>query len=350
MSTFADIIERKKPDIVAAFTERARARGAATSLSNAVIADSLYDFLDDLVAALRAPATRTGRTRSAGEHGAQRFAIGYDIGAVVREYGIVRDLLFDLAQANDHAASEGDLRTLARFIVDAIADAATEYSVDRDRHVRDVTRTRVAFFAHELRNPLGSARMALSLLRERGDLPSSPVADTMERSLGRMGRLIDDALVSISLHEPRPLAYETFDVSVLLRQLANDITAEADAKSQTITIEGSARIRADARTLGSALSNLVRNAVKFSRHGGEIHVRVKEAEARVSIEIEDSCGGLPPDVAHKLFDPFVQAGADRSGFGLGLAIAEQAVQAHHGTLRVHDLPGRGCVFVLELPA
>jgi signal transduction histidine kinase len=51
----------------------------------------------------------------------------------------------------------------------------------------------------------------------------------------------------------------------------------------------------------------------------------------------------------RLFNPFVQAGADRSGFGLGLAIAKQVADAHEGAIRVHDLPGRGCVFVLDLP-
>jgi signal transduction histidine kinase len=59
---------------------------------------------------------------------------------------------------------------------------------------------------------------------------------------------------------------------------------------------------------------------------------------------------LPEGKVQKLFDPFVQTGLDRSGFGLGLAIAKQATQAHGGELRVHDLPEKGCVFVLDLPA
>ncbi len=73
-------------------------------------------------------------------------------------------------------------------------------------------------------------------------------------------------------------------------------------------------------------------------------------DGRICIEVADACGGLPPGRADELFTPMIQRGEDRSGFGLGLAIALQAAEAHHGTIRVRDLPGHGCVFVLDLPA
>ena len=78
-------------------------------------------------------------------------------------------------------------------------------------------------------------------------------------------------------------------------------------------------------------------------------MRAKTSDERVVVEVEDACGGLPEGSVEKMFDPFVQLGKDRSGFGLGLAIAKQAAELHGGGLRVHDLPGRGCVFVLDLP-
>ncbi|HEX9102683.1 MAG TPA: HAMP domain-containing sensor histidine kinase, partial [Polyangia bacterium] len=67
------------------------------------------------------------------------------------------------------------------------------------------------------------------------------------------------------------------------------------------------------------------------------------------IEVQDQCGGLPPGKTEELFSPFVQKGADRSGFGLGLAIARQAAESHHGTVKVANLPGVGCVFTIDLP-
>jgi hypothetical protein len=68
------------------------------------------------------------------------------------------------------------------------------------------------------------------------------------------------------------------------------------------------------------------------------------------VEVEDECGGLPEGKAEELFTPFVQRGADRSGFGLGLAITKHAAEAHHGTVQVSNLPGKGCIFMLSLPS
>ena len=67
------------------------------------------------------------------------------------------------------------------------------------------------------------------------------------------------------------------------------------------------------------------------------------------IQVADACGGLPLGKTEELFQPLVQRDEDRTGYGLGLAIARQAVEAHKGTLTVHDVPGTGCVFSIALP-
>jgi signal transduction histidine kinase len=70
---------------------------------------------------------------------------------------------------------------------------------------------------------------------------------------------------------------------------------------------------------------------------------------RIVIDIEDHCGGLSPGGTERMFLPFTQSGADRSGLGLGLAICRRAVEANNGILRVRDMPGSGCVFTIDLP-
>ena len=70
---------------------------------------------------------------------------------------------------------------------------------------------------------------------------------------------------------------------------------------------------------------------------------------RVLIEVEDECGGLPPGRAEDLFRPFEQRSADRSGLGLGLAIARESVEVNGGEIRARNLPGRGCIFTIDLP-
>ena len=109
-------------------------------------------------------------------------------------------------------------------------------------------------------------------------------------------------------------------------------------------------IDADARLLHSAVYNLLQNALRFSQPSSTTNVRAKRAEGHVFIEIEDTCGGLPPGRADDVFKTVVQRGQGETTFGLGLPIAQQAARAHNGTLKVRDLPGKGCIFTLDLPA
>jgi signal transduction histidine kinase len=73
------------------------------------------------------------------------------------------------------------------------------------------------------------------------------------------------------------------------------------------------------------------------------------SKERVLIEVEDECGGLPQGTVDALFRPFEQHGADRSGVGLGLSVSRKGVEAHEGRLYARNIPGRGCVFTIDLP-
>jgi signal transduction histidine kinase len=108
-------------------------------------------------------------------------------------------------------------------------------------------------------------------------------------------------------------------------------------------------VHADRQLLASAVGNLLQNAFKFSRPQGHVQVNTYGTAERVRIEIEDECGGLPPGKAEELFLPFKQRNDDRTGMGLGLAISRRAVEENGGLLSVRDAPGKGCVFVLDLP-
>ena len=80
----------------------------------------------------------------------------------------------------------------------------------------------------------------------------------------------------------------------------------------------------------------------------EVSLRAYGAGDRVRIDVEDNCGGLPRE-AERMFLPFTQCGADRSGVGLGLAICRRSVEANCGVVSVRDRPGSGCVFTIDLP-
>ena len=97
------------------------------------------------------------------------------------------------------------------------------------------------------------------------------------------------------------------------------------------------------------MGNLLRNALKYTAPTSTVELCGKFEGERAAIEVEDRCGGLAPGSVEKAFAPFVRMEEEHGGFGLGLAIAKQAVDAHGGTIRVQNLPGKGCIFVLEVP-
>jgi signal transduction histidine kinase len=94
--------------------------------------------------------------------------------------------------------------------------------------------------------------------------------------------------------------------------------------------------------------NLLTNAFKYTRAGGSVVLRAFRVGEHVHIEVEDECGGFPESHGDP-FQPFAdRRGRDRSGLGLGLSITRKAVAAHGGDLSVRNLPGKGCVFVIDL--
>jgi signal transduction histidine kinase len=108
-------------------------------------------------------------------------------------------------------------------------------------------------------------------------------------------------------------------------------------------------IAGDRDRLLAALTNVLQNAFKFTRPSTEVTLTAYAAGERVFIDVQDHCGGLPPGKAEKMFAPFSQRGDDKTGLGLGLAIARQSVEADAGTLSVENVAGTGCVFTISLP-
>ncbi|HTM33911.1 MAG TPA: ATP-binding protein [Vicinamibacterales bacterium] len=108
-------------------------------------------------------------------------------------------------------------------------------------------------------------------------------------------------------------------------------------------------IDADPQLLASAVMNLLHNAFKNTPPGGRVVLRARAEHGRLLIETDDECGGIPQSKSD-LFQQFGdRRGSDRSGLGLGLSIARKAVRAHGGEISTRNLPGKGCVFIIDIP-
>ena len=110
-----------------------------------------------------------------------------------------------------------------------------------------------------------------------------------------------------------------------------------------LTVDG------DPQLLSTAVMNLLHNAFKYTHAGGCVVLRADAKERQLVVEVEDECGGIPESKAD-LFKAFAdRRGTDRSGLGLGLSMARKAIRAHGGDISIRNMPGKGCVFAIEMP-
>jgi len=344
------LLSERRQELLARWA-RAAEESFAGSLSQVELMDRMPRFLDDLLLVLASGGQPDPKdTADAEEHGLQRFRLGFDIAEVVREYGLLHEAIIALAAEAGVVPTHRDAQVLASELSKGSCEAVTQYQAQRDAELQRQAAAHLGFIAHELRNPLASAQLAHVSLRLRYPEGGRSL-ETLGRSLTALTEMIDNVLSNSWLKVGAPLRGEDVDVRALLSQIESDVSEEAEAKGVSLRLEAeSLVVHADRRLLASALSNLVRNAVKFTKPDTTIRVRAWRQEGRVLVEVEDGCGGLPPGKVDELFSPFVQRGADRSGFGLGLAITRQAAESHNGSLRVRDIPGQGCVFTIDLPA
>jgi signal transduction histidine kinase len=347
----AELLTTKRSAVMAKWQEQVTGSLHPEAMPHPQLIDHLPAFLDEIAEALRDRESPES-SRIAADHGGQRLALGFSLDGVVREYGALRDAIVAVAKAAKVNVSEQELSVMFDCVITGIADAVSEYQRQRDAELQRHMNEHFAFIAHELRNPLGSSLSAIAMLERNGQLnPSDRFAQVLMRGLSRMHELIDSTLRTAQLANEIHLQREPITLRALLEDL--DLAAAASAEERGVTlsfeVDNDVTISVDQRLVRSALTNLVRNAIKFSHENGSVEVRARGGSERVVIEVEDSCGGLPPGAVQQVFAPFAQLGADRSGFGLGLAIAKQAADAHQGVIRVQDLPGKGCIFALELP-
>ncbi|MDB4957939.1 MAG: Sensory box histidine kinase/response regulator [Myxococcales bacterium] len=330
---------------------------APASMASPELIDEMPVFLREIIAALRTtPGTTCGapqasQATSATGHGAERLRLGFSLDAVVREYGALRDAIAALAQEAGITITARESDCITHWVINGIAHAVSEYTRQRDAELQRQHNEHVAFLAHELRNTLATGLMALDSLGGQGGTPSPRALSALTNALTRMHETIDHALSVARDSSGIELKREHTTVHSLVEETAATASIDADKGHVKITAktDGDTDLVVDLRLIRSALSNLVRNAIKYTPPGGSVEVRGSVTADRATFEIEDRCGGLPEDRIANAFSPFVRMTNEKSGFGLGLAIAKQAADAHSGTIRVQNLPGCGCIFVLELP-
>jgi signal transduction histidine kinase len=325
--------------------------------STAELENGLPIFLDQLSETLRWENTDTPFSNhaigdSATRHGRDLFALGFTVSQVVHDYGDICQAITEVAVEQRTPITTEEFHILNRCLDTAIADAVTEHAriTAASRSADELER--MGQVTHEIRNMLHTALLAFDVVKRGTVGVNGNTGAVLGRSLTALRELVESTLSDIrtAASHQRP---EVVSVSGLLTDIVAAARLQAEYSGLQLTVEPidpGLWVDVDAQLLASAVTNLLSNAFKYTPRGGDVIVRVRGADGRVAIDIQDTCGGIP-ESAGDLFQSFGERRArDRTGLGLGLSIARRAVRAQGGDIEVRNAPGKGCTFVIDLPA
>jgi signal transduction histidine kinase/DNA-binding response OmpR family regulator len=219
----------------------------------------------------------------------------------------------------------------------------------------------LSMLAHELRNPLAPIRSAVDVLRLCGDSPGDIewARDVIDRQVNHLIRLVDDLLdiSRITLGKIR-LQTEVVNVAEVATE-AVEISRPLIEKSQhqlSVSLpEEPITLVGDRARLTQVMANLLNNSAKYTPPGGAIYLSLAQEGDDAVFKVRDTGIGIPANMLDKVFDMFIQidSGLDRAhgGLGIGLTLVRELVSMHQGSIRVtSDGPGKGCEFVVRIPA
>jgi two-component system, OmpR family, sensor kinase len=222
----------------------------------------------------------------------------------------------------------------------------------------------VADVSHELRTPLtglgGSLEILLFGAANDDEEATHHLMSGMYAEVERMQRLVADLLVLTRLDEGRlKLRLTTVEVSPLLADVCTQMQSQVHGQSLTYQVPpGLPALLGDADQLRRVFLNIVENALKFTPAGGCVELRAaNEEQGWVTLEIQDTGAGIPPEALPHVFERFYRADPSRTrqswhmgGSGLGLSLARELVEAHGGTIAISSRVGQSTTVTLRLPA
>ena len=263
---------------------------------------------------------------------------------------------------------EEDLNALGFFAEHAAIAVGNARSFEREREtiarLEELDRLKsdfVATVSHELRTPLTSIIGAAKTLSTKGsDLTRAQHQEFMEvieRQANKLLKLAEDFLTASRLESGVPrLQRERVDLRGVAETIINDLQHIGVGKDRQVSLVTEPErpiVWGDSTSVQQILSNLVENALKYGGTDARIAVALRETESEATIEVADDGQGISEDQLQTIFERFRQAGKDDSppggGFGLGLFIVKNLVDAHRGEVNVASEVGKGTVFTVQLP-
>ena len=214
--------------------------------------------------------------------------------------------------------------------------------------------------SHELRSPLARLGVALGLARQRSGAEANGALDRIERESDNLNEMISQLLTLTRLESGTDGRKRTaVDLAALVREVADDANFEARSQNRSVQVVSSdnCSINGVEELLRSAVENVVRNAVRYTREGTAVEVALRKQNGGSNnfavISVRDRGKGVPEEALEKIFRPFYRTedARDRQsggGTGLGLAIAERAVRMHGGSVQAANAADGGLSVEMRL--
>jgi signal transduction histidine kinase/ActR/RegA family two-component response regulator len=218
----------------------------------------------------------------------------------------------------------------------------------------------LAAVSHELRSPVTTMMLWERVLRDPAadQTARMQALDAIHQSATAQSKIVADLLdVSRAISGKLHVDIRSVDIGTLVGSAVEGLLSAALAKRISLVHEGTSspgEVQGDGARLRQVIDNLLSNAIKFTAPGGKVTVRIQRKRPLMILEVEDNGRGIPTDMLDKIFEPFHQGDESialrEGGLGLGLSIAKQIVELHHGTLTAaSEGPGRGARMTLTLP-
>jgi len=218
----------------------------------------------------------------------------------------------------------------------------------------------LATLAHELRNPMAPIRNGLAILRVPGleEGTRDRMLELMDRQVQHMVRLVDDLLeVSRITRGKIELRREVVELRSVVRATLDALQPQFHAAEHEVRMDLPAQpvlIHADPTRIAQVVDNLLSNACKYTPDGGQVRVALRVEGRQAVLEVEDNGTGIPPEMLDRVFELFTQVdrtlGRAKGGLGIGLALVQQLVRMHGGSVRAESAGiGSGARFTVRLP-
>jgi len=228
----------------------------------------------------------------------------------------------------------------------------------RLRRLETVRRDFVSNLSHELRTPLASLKALAETLQE-GALEDPPAArhfiDQIQVEVDALTQMVNE-LLELSKIESGRFTLDLAPVAAcdLLDSASRRMQLQAERAGLNLRVEcmdDLPNVRIDSQRLEQVLVNLIHNAVKFTRAGGEVTLIADAVDGSVRFAVRDSGVGIAEEEVPRIFERFYRVDKSRtgSGTGLGLSIAKHIVEAHGGKIWVESMSGHGSTFYFTIP-